>query len=596
TTLGTLTLAGTIRTANNWTYTAGTLDPGTSTLVFAGGTITGSHTLNMVEIRGATTVAAGTTLTVNSTLTLPSPVAFTVNGTVVANGELTLTDGSVAGTGSVEARANLTQASTFDGGAGNLLINGTGAQTFTGSATAIAGDVPNVTINKSAGTLTLSGTLRIVAANWSYTAGTLDPGTSTVIFNGVLTVTGSHTLTNVEFQGIGIKTVAAGTTLTAGGTLTLTDGSINTGTVAAQGDVTVASTFDGGSSPLSFTGGANQAFTNGGGVIPTGTWTVDKFAGTVTLASNLTLGSSQALDITSGTLDQGASLNLTAGAITLGAGGTLQNLGTGDLTIGVIVSNSGTITLNGGGSACGDADSILIRSTVAGTQRSWSGSGVFNMQDVDVQDQAGTASITVYSGTNSGNNGSRWTFISSCPAPTSTPALTNTPTPSSTSTPTGTSTPTPTPTPTDTPTPTSTPTNTAGPTGAPTSTSPPGATSTQTPVGTSTSTPTVTPTSTPTSTDTPTSTPTVSITPTAPPMSIGTATLPPIISAPVGTATATPLHMGDVQADSSTIAFLFTPLPSPPVIVGLIATFVLGFLYGRRSHREHETSESRISR
>ena len=41
---GTLTLAGTLRTGNNWTYTAGALDPASSTLVFAGGTITGSQT------------------------------------------------------------------------------------------------------------------------------------------------------------------------------------------------------------------------------------------------------------------------------------------------------------------------------------------------------------------------------------------------------------------------------------------------------------------------------------------------------------------------------------------------------------------------
>ena len=52
---GTLTLAGTIRTASNWTYTAGGLNAGTSTLVFAGGTISGSHSLNAVDLRATTT-------------------------------------------------------------------------------------------------------------------------------------------------------------------------------------------------------------------------------------------------------------------------------------------------------------------------------------------------------------------------------------------------------------------------------------------------------------------------------------------------------------------------------------------------------------
>src|SRR5204862_4080530 len=64
----------------------------------------------------------------------------------------------------------------------------------------------------------------------------------------------------------------------------------------------------------------------------------------------------------------------------------------------------------------GDADSILIRSSVSGTQRTWSGSGspVFDLTDVDVQDQAGTASLIVLSGTNSGNNGANWTFNAGC--------------------------------------------------------------------------------------------------------------------------------------------------------------------------------------
>ena len=40
--------------------------------------------------------------------------------------------------------------------------------------------------------------------------------------------------------------------------------------------------------------------------------------------------------------------------------------------------------------------------------------GTFKVEDVDVMDQAGTAPITVFSGTNSGNNGANWTFNSGC--------------------------------------------------------------------------------------------------------------------------------------------------------------------------------------
>ena len=70
-------------------------------------------------------------------------------------------------------------------------------------------------INKPSGTLTLAGTIR-TTNNWTYTAGTLDPGTSTVVFAGTATITGSHSLANVVFNGAGTTyTVAAGTTLTA---------------------------------------------------------------------------------------------------------------------------------------------------------------------------------------------------------------------------------------------------------------------------------------------------------------------------------------------------------------------------------------------
>ncbi|HXI26238.1 MAG TPA: FG-GAP-like repeat-containing protein, partial [Pyrinomonadaceae bacterium] len=63
-------------------------------------------------------------------------------------------------------------------------------------------------------------------------------------------------------------------------------------------------------------------------------------------------------------------------------------------------------------------DDIQIRSSVGGTQRTWSGSGTFSMIDVDVQDQKvptlpPPAVILVNSGTPSGNT-SGWTFIDQC--------------------------------------------------------------------------------------------------------------------------------------------------------------------------------------
>ena len=56
-----------------------------------------------------------------------------------------------------------------------LLIDGAANQTFTGAATPAAGALPNLQIAKSGGTLTLAGTLR-TGRNWTYTSGTVDPG------------------------------------------------------------------------------------------------------------------------------------------------------------------------------------------------------------------------------------------------------------------------------------------------------------------------------------------------------------------------------------------------------------------------------------
>jgi hypothetical protein len=118
-----------------------------------------------------------------------------------------------------------------------------------------------------------------------------------------------------------------------------------------------------------------------------------------------------ALTLNSGaTLDQSGNATLTVGKLTVNAGGLLRNLGSGDLILKGDVSNAGTIQLNGAGAACGDADTLAIRSSAAGAQRAWSGAGSFQLTDVDVQDQSGTASIQVLSGTNSGNVGPNWTF------------------------------------------------------------------------------------------------------------------------------------------------------------------------------------------
>ena len=147
--------------------------------MFAGGTVSGSQVLNAVEIRGTVTIAGGTVLTVP--------------------GSLTLTAGAL-NTGTLEAQGPITQTSGFSGASsGTLLIDGTADQTFTGTATPAAGDLPVVVIAKPSGTLTLAGTIR-TTHSWTYTTGTLAVAGSTLVFAGG-TVTGSHVLNAVEIGG-----------------------------------------------------------------------------------------------------------------------------------------------------------------------------------------------------------------------------------------------------------------------------------------------------------------------------------------------------------------------------------------------------------
>ena len=154
--------------------------------------------LNAVDVRATTTIAAGTTLTVT--------------------GSTSLTGGTL-NTGTLAAQGAISQASAFANGTATLLINGAGAQTFTGAATTAAGDLPAVVINKPSGTLTLAGTLR-TTHNWTYTAGTLDAGTSIVVFAGTQTISGSQTLADVVFNNTTVHTITSGDTLTVAGALT----------------------------------------------------------------------------------------------------------------------------------------------------------------------------------------------------------------------------------------------------------------------------------------------------------------------------------------------------------------------------------------
>jgi peptidase C25-like protein len=260
-----------------------------------------------------------------------------------------------------------------------------------------------------------AGSTAVFRTNTGYAASGRTYANLTADNNTAVSGTGSA---NFQIQTLTVNS-GSSFTHTASGTAQVTiTGDI---TSAGAGNISITS----GSGGIVFNSGGSQTIGSGGG---TGTITLSALAAgnPITISSGTTLTLARSLNAATGTLtingtlDQGASFNLTTGAVTIGSGGLFRNLGTGDLTLGGdLTNNSGTVNFNGNGATCGDADDILIRSSVGGTQRSWSGSGtkVFDLVDVDVQDQAGSTPIIVVSGTDSGNNGANWTFRASC-APT----------------------------------------------------------------------------------------------------------------------------------------------------------------------------------
>ncbi len=417
---GTLTLSGTIATGANWTYTAGTLATSGSTVKFftaASQTIalTGSHALDNVTIGGAyasdtLNVGAGTTLTVNGALRFDSAEnmrATTNGGAIVAQGDIYQASGGAIGTTT-------------------LTIAGTGDQTYYGHTPGTTvvnysvGSSPPVTINKPSGTLYLTGSIA-VKNSWTYLSGTINPGTSTLhLFpdsGQTVTISGSHAIYHLHVM---INTysatvaLAGGTTLTVNGDWKISSGqalTMNGGTLELKRHILGGGAGAAGTTNLLLSGSNAQKWSGGPGIRYPGTVTIDKSAETVTLTNPLMLDATQALNIVSGTLDQGFAGALQVGALTVGTSGVLKNTSVPALTLGGDLVNNGLIDIRR--SSCG-SDNVNLLSTSPGVSRSWSGSGRFLIQDVWVQDQGGSAAITAYSSTKGTNVGANWTFNPGC--------------------------------------------------------------------------------------------------------------------------------------------------------------------------------------
>ena len=351
---GNLTMGSTtVNQKDDWTYTAGVVNAGTSNVIF------GSSPL---------AVSPGAMTFNDVTLSLSGGNSLTVTGTMDVDGDLTINSiDCIGGTGTIAVSGNITTTDTTvcQSGTAKIVIDGSGAQTL--SASGGAGGLPAIEINNS-GTLTIQDTIHM-DDNWVFTAGTVDAGTSTVIFDGSETsvTTGTMAFNNVTVNVGGANTLTLTDTFDIDGNLTLPnagDGFGGAGGIELAGNL--ASTWVNccGSNAITLDGANAQTVDIATGDVTSGLYTINKAsqAGTVTLSSAMNLSATgQELTLTTGCVDM-AGFNLTIdGTLTLESGTTI-NQGGGALNYGNLVDNGGTLD-----GACPVGVSLAINSTNPGS-------------------------------------------------------------------------------------------------------------------------------------------------------------------------------------------------------------------------------------
>jgi hypothetical protein len=423
----TVALLGNISFAQNVTYTTGTINAGVSTCYITNSlTMTGSFSVyNLTINRGANatlTIAGGTTITATNNLDMEN-AAFniTINtGTLAVGGNIIDNNTGIAG-----------------GGSATILINGTGNQNISSSGVIYQGSFPGVNISKGSGTLTFPS-LITVRGNWTYTSGTLDVSTnnSTVVFGLSLTITGTHTLNNVDFDAAGnyTFTTSAGTTLTINGNMSMTNTNniiLNTGNINLNGNLNLSNTgtAGGGTTVLSFTGSTNQSITGAllidqsrlpavtinksGGTLTfnslitvRGNWTytagsfdVTTNNSTIIFRNTLTITGSHTLNNVTMAANGNYTYTASTGTV-LTVTGTLNTSGASNVTINTPVAGAtaiqaqGDIIINNTGAAGGGTGLILINGTNSQALTSTAAASQGRLPYITISKTGGTLTLT----------------------------------------------------------------------------------------------------------------------------------------------------------------------------------------------------------
>jgi fibronectin-binding autotransporter adhesin len=353
---GNVTLSGTLRLGSNFTYTTGNLDPGTAMIM-----PTATSTLTLGPFSYYDLYFAGN----NASISLNS-------GTVSVTNSVTLGDtSSSAGglnSGTIELTGpTLTLASYGKPGSALIKVMGSGNQSIVGSGA--QGNVPNLEIASTGGTVTLSGTI-YPRANYTQTSGVVSAATSTLHFQSSSTIVpGSVIYNNVTIGGSNSTQSLSGGTMNVTGTLSLQDstssyGALNSGTILATGNFQTFNYGKGGNALIKIAGSTSQTI-SGTSTASVPSLEIASTGGTVSVYGSVFMRG--AYTQTSGTISHGnSSLIFGAGAtitpgtaiynnVTFQGGGTTFNLSSGTMSI------AGSLTITDSTSSMGSINSGTLK-------------------------------------------------------------------------------------------------------------------------------------------------------------------------------------------------------------------------------------------
>ena len=387
-----------------------------SSVTINGGDATGNLTLGSTDSLG---FGAGETLTVGGnisnagTITLNTPsygIQLIISGTSTLSGAGTINLGNNNGN-EIDGSGTLTNQSTIQGGGyiggGTLTLSNSGTidansgyameiqtagtliNTSTIEATAAAGlDIYASTVNNAGGTILASGTnSEVTLYNTSVTGGTLTSSSGGVIYGQGASLNTLTISTGTTFEMLAGQTVYLNGTITNNGNIFL-----NT---ASYGDTLNIAT------NTTLTGGGSVTLSNdSGNVITTGTPGTTLTNVNNTISGVGSIGNGSGLNIVndaSGIIDA----NVSGGTLTINpynnTVGTTTNLGTLEASNGGILTVENTVTNTGGTIEALTGSTVNLYADVIGGNLTTTGTGVIDSYGAAL-DGTSTHPVTITSG------------------------------------------------------------------------------------------------------------------------------------------------------------------------------------------------------